>query len=314
MKAQEIYKLAVEKGIDADPRGKEEITKLLKKEKEKYEKLDSRGKEEYDIDRLENPYSDTRLLLDNSKEVKKILVGIDMEVGEMLLADKLGIDLVFGHHPLGKALARLDDVMKLQADVLAGYGVPINISESLMEKRMAEISRKISPSNNYESVDAAKILNLSLLCAHTIADNMVYKFVRQEIDEIKPETIRDLLKNLKEIPEYKEAMKQGAGPRIFVGNPDHRCGKIAVTEMTGGTSGHKDIYERMSHFGIGTIVAMHMDEEHKKEAEKNHINVVIAGHISSDSLGMNLFLDELQKKNIEIISCSGLIRISRVGK
>ncbi len=59
---------------------------------------------------------------------------------------------------------------------------------------------------------------------------------------------------------------------------------------------------------------MHISEEHKKEAEDAHLNVVIAGHISSDSLGMNLFLDELEKKGIEIIPCSGLIRVSRVQK
>jgi len=39
--------------------------------------------------------------------------------------------------------------------------------------------------------------------------------------------------------------------------------------------------------------------------------VVIAGHISSDSLGVNQFLDELEKRSIEIIPCSGLIRVSR---
>jgi len=59
---------------------------------------------------------------------------------------------------------------------------------------------------------------------------------------------------------------------------------------------------------------MHMREESKKEAEAANINVVIAGHISSDSLGMNLFLDELEKRGIEIIPCSGLIRVSRAKK
>ena len=52
--------------------------------------------------------------------------------------------------------------------------------------------------------------------------------------------------------------------------------------------------------------------KHKKEAETSNLNVVIAGHMSSDSLGMNLFLDELEKRGIEIIPCSGLIRISRM--
>jgi len=41
-----------------------------------------------------------------------------------------------------------------------------------------------------------------------------------------------------------------------------------------------------------------MREEHRQEAEKAHVNVVIAGHMSSDSIGVNLFLDELEKKEL----------------
>jgi len=119
---------------------------------------------------------------------------------------------------------------------------------------------------------------------------------------------------LKEIPEYKEATKIGAGPKIFVGDKENRCGKIAVTEITGGTEGSSKLYEKMAIAGIGTIIGMHISEEHKKEAEASHVNVVIAGHISSDSLGVNIFLDDLEKKGIEIIPCSGLIRVSRASK
>jgi hypothetical protein len=57
-----------------------------------------------------------------------------------------------------------------------------------------------------------------------------------------------------------------------------------------------------------------MGEEHRKEAEKYHINVVIAGHMASDSLGMNLFLDALEADGIEIIPVSGLIRFNRKTK
>jgi len=40
--------------------------------------------------------------------------------------------------------------------------------------------------------------------------------------------------------------------------------------------------------------------------------VVIAGHISSDNLGINLMLDELQKKgSLKILDCSGFRRFSR---
>ena len=67
----------------------------------------------------------------------------------------------------------------------------------------------------------------------------------------------------------------------------------------------------MAQAGIGTVIGMHQSEEHRKEAEKANVNVVIAGHMSSDSIGCNLFLDKLEKQGLEIIPCSGLIRFSR---
>jgi hypothetical protein len=59
---------------------------------------------------------------------------------------------------------------------------------------------------------------------------------------------------------------------------------------------------------------MHQSEEHRKAAEEANINVVVAGHISSDSLGMNIILDELEKKGMEIVPYGGLIRINRNSK
>ena len=141
---------------------------------------------------------------------------------------------------------------------------------------------------------------------------MAASFLDKVIKRKKPETVGDIIKALKEIPEYQEAVKRKAGPKIFVGAEENSAGKIVLTELTGGTEGSVGIYEKMSQAGIGTVIGMHMDEERKKEAQKHFVNVVIAGHISSDSLGMNQFLDELEKKGVEIIPCSGLIRVSRV--
>jgi len=140
---------------------------------------------------------------------------------------------------------------------------------------------------------------------------MAAKFLRSFLENRKLERVGDVISALKEIPEYKEAMKIGVGPKIFVGSPDARCGKVALTEITGGTEGSPRLYEKVAQAGIGTVIGMHISEEHKKEAESAHINIVIAGHMSSDSLGMNLLLDELQKQGIEIVPCSGFTRVSR---
>jgi len=314
MKIQEIYNLAIQKGIEADFRGKEGIEKNLKRLKEKYEKMEAEEKEEFDLERLENPFSDTRILFgDPQKKVKKVLVGIDIDGEELLLAEKLAdIDLVISHHPRGKALAGLDDVMQLQVDILAQYGVPVNIAEKLLRKRIEVVAREIAPQNHNRAVDMARHLNLPFLCLHTPCDNLAAKFVDEKLKKAKPIFLEEIMKSLKEIPEYKEAISIGAGPKIFVGDKENRAGKIVITEMTGGTEGTPEIYEKLAQAGAGTVVGMHISEKHREEAEKANINVVIAGHISSDSLGVNLFLDELEKKGIEIIPCSGLIRISRL--
>ncbi|MGK4422346.1 hypothetical protein ACSLVQ_29270, partial [Klebsiella pneumoniae] len=78
-----------------------------------------------------------------------------------------------------------------------------------------------------------------------------------------------------------------------------------------GTDPSSAIYERLSHAGVGTIISMHASDKHKDEAQKHHINLINAGHMSSDSIGMNLLLDEFEKKGIEVVPCSGLIRVKR---
>lgn len=300
-------------GMKADLRGLASTKKYLAKTKEVYEKLDDEAKGEFDQEKFVNPYSDTRILLDNNKkEIKKVLAGIDMEGPELMLAKDMGdVDLVISHHPAGKALADLHSVMDLQAQVLAGYGVPINIAESVMRPRISEVGRGVSPANHNRAVDIARVLKMDYMCTHTVADNLGANFLSTLIKRKKPEFVGDLIKIIKTIPEYKESIKINAGPKIFVGKSENSCGKIVITEFTGGTSGAKEIYEKMAQVGIGTIVGMHMGEEHRKEAEKYHLNVVIAGHMASDSLGMNLFLDELLQKKVKVEVISGLIRVKR---
>src|SRR3989344_9467687 len=312
MKIADIYKKAVAMGIDADFRTNEYVAKILDRKKQKYEKLSPQQKKEFDVESLTNPYSDTRVLhIADDKEIKKAMCGIDIEVGEILLAKELGdIDLVISHHPMGRALADMHEVMELQADVFHQYGVPINVGEGMMRERTSEIARAFNPRNHWRTIDAAKLLVVNLMCIHTAADNISAAFVRDEIAKENPERIEELLELLNKIGEYQTAIDLGVGPRMFTGNPDNRCGKILV-DMTGGTEGPPKIYERIAHAGIGTVVGMHISEDHKKEAEAAHVNVVVAGHMSSDSIGMNVLLDEMERQGVQGVPCGGLFRVSR---
>ncbi|MEF9475276.1 MAG: NGG1p interacting factor NIF3 [Candidatus Mariimomonas ferrooxydans] len=318
MLLKKLYKTIVTTGIEADPRGKKAVTKSLDKRKSSYEDMKGEEKEFFDKESFTNPYADTRILNGTGdEEVKTALVGIDMEMAELLLADRLSskgqrIDLVVAHHPEGKAFANFYEVMHMQADILNKFGVPINVAEDLLADRVKEVERKLSPVNHSRAVDVARLLGIPFLCVHTPADNMVSSYLQSTFDKSRPDIIEDILKILKEIPEYKEAARNNAGPKILIGSKERRAGKIFV-DMTGGTEGSKDIFESLVNSGIGTIVAMHLSEAHRKEAEKRHMNVVVAGHISSDNVGMNLLFDGVQKTGaLEVIACSGFRRFSRI--
>ena len=318
MKLKDLYKFIIETGMKKDPRGYSTVEKLLKEEKKKYEKLQEEEKQEFNIEKLTNPYSDTRILNGTGEEeINSILVGIDIETPELLLLESLRnkgkkIDLALTHHPEGKAYADFYEVMNMQSDILHKFGVPINIAEALMEPRIKEVSRKVLPQNHTRATDSAKLLNIPFMSAHTPADNCVTDYLQKLLDNKKPQTLGDVLKILKSIPEYSNAIKESSGPVIFIGSKEKRAGKIFV-DMTGGTEGSTEVFEKLAQSGVGTIVGMHMSEEHYKNAQKYHINVIIAGHIPSDTLGMNLLIDEIEKKfgKLEVIPCSGFRRYKR---
>ncbi len=317
MNIGEIYELAVKMGKESDTRGVEKMDKIQSDAKEEYEKLEGKDKEVFDKQKLENPFDDSRLLHgDREKEVKRILVGIDITTGEVLLTDRLNekgrqIDLIIAHHPRGLGLTGLDDVMHLQKDLLTRWGVSVNVAESLMDERIKEVERKVKGANFNQSVDAAKLLDIPMMCIHTPADNLVNDFLTKKIESTEFDTVDDVINMLNDIPEYHEARKYGDGPCVLVGSKERSAGKVVV-EMTGGTQGSKKSYEKLSQAGVGTLIGMHLADAHRKEVEKHHMNYVIAGHMASDSLGLNLLLDEIEKQGIEIIPCSGFTRNSRV--
>jgi putative NIF3 family GTP cyclohydrolase 1 type 2 len=84
-----------------------------------------------------------------------------------------------------------------------------------------------------------------------------------------------------------------------------------MVKFAGGTAGPKEMYDSLSKAGVGTFVCMHMPENHLEEARKAHINVIVAGHMASDSVGINLMADSMEEKGVNITPFSGLLRYER---
>ena len=265
-------------------------------------------------------FSDSAILFGKpAVEVNKIMVGIDIEVAELMLAERIrekeGLDLVIAHHPEGRAYAGLHEVMRLQVDLLRQAGLAYKTAAKLLEERMQEVERRILPQNHTRPVDAARLLNMPFMNMHTPADNHVHRFLNGLFKRkaTTPRFVGDIVEILKTIPEYQIADKFNTGPRLILGNLKRPAGKILI-EMTGGTEGPKDVFGRLYKAGVRTLVSMHLSEEYLKKVKEANLNVVIAGHISSDTLGLNLLLDNVEraaKQKFQVISCSGFNRIRR---
>lgn len=272
-------------------------------------KNDPRGRGNWD-------YQDSRILFgDPDTQVRRVLVGIDIEVGEILLADKIrnetGLDLIIAHHPEGAAHAGFYEVVSLQIDLLTKVGISRDIARQLVEERKWEVERRVLPANHMRSVDAARLVEMPFMCLHTPADNQASFFIDNLMKKGRPRKLSDVVDILLSIPEYKNAKNDLAGPKIVLGEPKRTVGKVFV-EMTGGTEGSKEVYDKLYKAGIRTLVCMHLSEEHFKKVKDNNLNVVIAGHISSDTLGLNLLLDQIEREEaLEVIGCSGFRRVKR---
>ncbi len=316
MTLQQIYDLAVEMAIKADPRGAAGVKHYLSHLKQDYTELPEKKKKLFDKESLSNPYSDSRILFgEPKKKVKKLLAGIDAGAAEVLLADRLNqqgadIDLLISHHPSGHALAALHEVLDIQIDMFADAGVPENVAHALFNEKKAMVKRRFSPLNHAQAVDAARLLEIPLLSLHTIWDNIGHEFMKKYIAKKTYYNVGELLDHILEVPEFQEAAKGKVAPSIVAGSPKGRTGRVVVG-FTGGTNPSKELYVELAKAGVGTLVEMHVPEEVITELRKLHINIIDAGHVAADSIGANLFLDQLEKKGITVIPCSGLIRIKR---
>ena len=117
-------------------------------------------------------------------------------------------------------------------------------------------------------------------------------------------TLQDVVDVLNEFPEVRGALQD---PAIRVGEPGSYAGKVCVL-FAGVTGGGAQVYNTFFDYGVGTLIVMHMPEDDiKAVAEHNKGNVIIAGHMASDSIGFNRVLDAWQAEGLEVTRIGGLV-------
>jgi putative NIF3 family GTP cyclohydrolase 1 type 2 len=245
-------------------------------------------------------------------EVRRVFVGIDVDVAELLLARSLGVDAVIAHHPVGsRARLGIAAVIERHETQMREAGIPTDLAHETMLARRDPVAHALHSANYDRVVDAARQLRMPLMNVHLAADMIgrqyFIDFVTRALDG-GATTAGALIAELKTIPEMEAALVQ---PELWLGRPENPVGRWIV-QMAAGTNGGAPVYRTYYEHGIDTILAMHIDERDLRElqqASRPQANLVITGHMPSDSIGMNRVIRLLEEQGIEVMTGSGVIRI-----
>jgi putative NIF3 family GTP cyclohydrolase 1 type 2 len=238
-------------------------------------------------------------------KLRRMLVAIDVGVGELLLAKELNCDGVIAHHPAGgKAQLEGYKVFLRHIDQMRAAGVPAESAKEAVKNKYRVLDIQHHPENYDQVPSAAKKLGLPLLTIHSPCDEIGRRMIVQTIKSLdRDATVRQLVARIAAFPEFR-----GAKTRIEVrlGSPNRKAGKVVISHACY-TNGGYDVAKAYFQHGVGTLSYIHISEpDLTRLASEKFANLIVLGHIASDWLGINRLLRELEKNDIEPVSTTEL--------
>ncbi len=237
----------------------------------------------------------------SGSNIKRILFGIDAGVPELLLAKQLGYDAVIAHHPQGgTAMVNSCKVFKRHIHQMVSVGIPQEEAEEAVKRKLAELEVDGHTRNYGHAVDVAQFLEMPYMNIHTPLDEVGRRIMSERVNRrIKPNsTVQDVVSALKELPEFKNAVSE---IKVRLGKPENSAGKVVVSHGAG-SNGDYEVAKTYFKYGVGTVVYIHISSgDLEKLRATSQGNLIVTGHIASDSVGINPFIRELEK-NISVTS------------
>jgi hypothetical protein len=243
------------------------------------------------------------------ENMRKIMFGIDIASGELLLARQLGCDGVIAHHPAGgSAVLHFPDVLTRQIELMIEHGVP---QEAAREAAQPLISRAIMRAHaaNFDHVPSvARLLEMPFMNMHLPLDELGRKIIVDTLNSHfealdRAPLVQDALDALMTLPEFATAQTSLMVP---VGAVDAPLGRIAVVQGAR-TNGGAPIAETYFEHGIGTVLYIHCaPEDVARLRGEGAGNLIVSGHIASDLVGINRYVAQIESRGVEVVRMSGL--------
>ncbi len=242
-------------------------------------------------------------------DLHRLLVGIDIGVGELLLARGQEFDGVIAHHPIGgHAIVHFHRVLRRHAELMEEAGVPAEEAQQAVEELSIpqETARHAS---NYDRVPAfARFLRLPFLNIHQPWDEMGRQRMVSALEACgRDATVEDGVAALHALPEFGVAETTIA---IRLGDAARPLGRYVVAHGAGTNGGYPVARAYFAH-GVDTLVYIHILPADLQRLREDPAvagkNLVVTGHIVSDSLGINPYIECLREEGLEVVALGGVL-------
>jgi putative NIF3 family GTP cyclohydrolase 1 type 2 len=239
--------------------------------------------------------------------VRRVLFGLDIGAGELLLARQLSCDAVIAHHPVGVP-HRSWRVFERHVALLVGAGVPEDAARAAVAPKL-EALRVDGQSRNYEQVAAAaRQLGMPFLNIHCPLDEMGRRVMQATVDEVlsgNPELrLADVAGALGALPAARRAE---TAVEVLLGHPGARAGRVLVAHgalTNGGYHVARACYE----YGIDTVVYIHVSSaDLARLREDGQGQLIVVGHLVGDGVGIEPYIDALRARGLEVILLSQVL-------
>jgi putative NIF3 family GTP cyclohydrolase 1 type 2 len=242
------------------------------------------------------------------EKIRRLLVGIDLRAAELRMAKDFSYDAVLTHHPVGAGVLGFHHVLYRHVDQMIAHGVPATVARAVIEET-AEARRVLDSMQNYDhDPSIARWLGMPYLNVHTPLDEIGRRRMAEVVSSAGEGASTDeLVERL--YASFGEFRHAATRIEIAVGTGERPIGR-AVVSHAAGTNGGYAVAKAYFEHGVDTVLYIHCrpDDARRLRSEfGSSKTLVVMGHIASDSIGINPYVDRLRDEGLDVTTLSGVL-------
>ncbi|HEX9709060.1 MAG TPA: hypothetical protein VGB42_03715 [Candidatus Thermoplasmatota archaeon] len=244
------------------------------------------------------------------RDLKRAVFAVDLDSGELALAKQLGFDVAIAHHPCGGSTwAGFPVVLGRHVPIMTGAGVPEGEARAAVQALKDEHGPRTHALNYDRLPSVARLLGLPFMNIHAPADEVGRRVMHEAIAGAvgREARVEAAVRALEGLPEFATTRHPIA---VRMGRPDAPLGRWVFVHGAG-TNGGYPVASALFRSGVDTVFYIHVDPAHlrrlKEEFGAADKNLVVTGHIASDSVGINVVVRRLRAEGLEVHTMGGVV-------